>query len=235
MPFEPIRQPRAHDYVYEQLARHIGLGLIGVGEPLPPERNLAAVFGVGRTTIQRAIQMLEEEHLVETRRGRLGGTFVLGTQADEAGHRRLLASLRAASDDIRDALVLRRITEEATARIAASEATEAEIGDMEATLERMEAATSELDYHRYDTEFHLQIARASHNALLYESAERARLILNNAILALPESTAWHARIQKEHRAVVDAISRGDGTGAQAVIADHLDHTDTSIRAMLFAL
>jgi DNA-binding FadR family transcriptional regulator len=233
--FAPIQQPRAHDYVYEQLSRHIGLGLIGVGEPLPTERDLATTFGVGRTTIQRAIGMLEEQHLVETRRGRLGGTFVLGQRSDENGLGRLLAELRETSKQVGDALVLRRVAEGATAQIAAEEATEAELAEMEASIERMTTADTELGFHRYDTEFHLQVAHSTHNSLLYETVERSRLLLNNAILVLPESTLWHARIEREHQAIIDAVRGGDGEAAKRLMGEHLQHTEMSIRAMLIAL
>src|SRR4051794_39670314 len=76
--FEPIEQPRAHEYVAEQLRRQIGLHVVPVGGALPTERELSAMFGVGRATVQAAVRLLEAERLVETRRGRHGGTFVCG-------------------------------------------------------------------------------------------------------------------------------------------------------------
>src|SRR2546423_10849648 len=74
--FEPIQQLRAHEYVAEQIRRHIALRLIEPGESLPSERELTAMFGVGRPTIQHALRLLEAERLVEARRGRSGGTLV---------------------------------------------------------------------------------------------------------------------------------------------------------------
>ena len=70
--FEPIQQLRAHEYVAEQIRRHIALRLIRPGESLPSERELATLFGVGRPTIQQAMGLLEADHLVEARRGRRG-------------------------------------------------------------------------------------------------------------------------------------------------------------------
>ena len=57
--FDPIQQLRAHEYVAEQIRRHIALRLVGPGEALPSERELAAMFGVGRPTIQHAMRLLE--------------------------------------------------------------------------------------------------------------------------------------------------------------------------------
>src|SRR5260370_39200733 len=67
--FERIQQLRAHEYVAEQIRRHISLRLIKPGESLPAERELAVIFGVGRPTIQHALRMLEATGLVEARRG----------------------------------------------------------------------------------------------------------------------------------------------------------------------
>src|SRR3954470_5258536 len=65
--FERIDQQRAHEYVAEQIRRQIVLRLIPSGQALPPERELAAVFGVGRATVQSAIRMLVEHQMVESR------------------------------------------------------------------------------------------------------------------------------------------------------------------------
>src|SRR5258708_12463810 len=75
--FGAIEQQRAHEYVAEQIRRQIGLGIIAPGEALPPERELARLFGVGRVTIQLAIGMLEADRLITTRRGPSAGSFVL--------------------------------------------------------------------------------------------------------------------------------------------------------------
>ncbi|MGH7760240.1 MAG: GntR family transcriptional regulator, partial [Candidatus Dormibacteraceae bacterium] len=45
--FERIHQLRAHEYVAEQIRRHIALRLVKPGEALPAERELATMFGVG--------------------------------------------------------------------------------------------------------------------------------------------------------------------------------------------
>ena len=81
VPFERIDPPRAHEIVAEQIRRHVGLRLIGRGDALPPERELARTFGVGRATVQQALRELEADGLVVSRRGRHGGTFVMGPAA----------------------------------------------------------------------------------------------------------------------------------------------------------
>jgi DNA-binding GntR family transcriptional regulator len=74
--FARVEQPRAHEFVAEQLRREIALGIIQPGSRLPSERDLAQLFGVSRITVQQAVNLLESEGLVWARRGRGGGTFV---------------------------------------------------------------------------------------------------------------------------------------------------------------
>ena len=56
--FERLEQQRAHEYIAEQIRRQIVLRVIPTGQALPPERELARMFGVGRATVQQAIRML---------------------------------------------------------------------------------------------------------------------------------------------------------------------------------
>jgi GntR family transcriptional regulator, transcriptional repressor for pyruvate dehydrogenase complex len=233
--FGRIQPMRAHEYVAEQLRRHIGLGLVAPGEPFPPERELARMFGVGRATIQQALGLLEGERLIVSRRGRNGGTFLVGARHDEQRLARLLADLRRDRDQVEDALVYRRVVEEATAALAAQVASEDEIEALVAANRDMRAADSDATAHRYDTEFHLRIASASHSALLYRGVEQARLLLNSAILAQPESESWHDYIETEHDDLIEAIRGHDARRARRAMAMHLGHAEKGIRALLAAL
>ena len=64
--------------VYEQLARTLKENIIGGvlrnGTKLPPEPELAQQFGVSRPTLRKCLKRLEEQNLINQRRG--CGTFV---------------------------------------------------------------------------------------------------------------------------------------------------------------
>ncbi len=66
-----------HEQTAAELRRAIAEGEARPGERLPPARDLAAVLGVNRNTVLRALRLLRDEGLLEFRRGR--GITVAGT------------------------------------------------------------------------------------------------------------------------------------------------------------
>jgi GntR family transcriptional regulator len=67
-----------HHQVAGQIRRAIADGEAGPGDRLPPAGDLAAVIGVNKNTVLRALRVLRAEGLLEFRRGR--GISVVGTQ-----------------------------------------------------------------------------------------------------------------------------------------------------------
>lgn len=66
-----------HDQVAAQIRRAIAEGEAGPGERLPLAKDIAAVLGVNKNTVLRAMHVLRDEGLLEFRRGR--GLTVAGT------------------------------------------------------------------------------------------------------------------------------------------------------------
>jgi GntR family transcriptional repressor for pyruvate dehydrogenase complex len=72
--FEVVRRGHAADRIYEQLAEAVLKGDFAIGDPLPPERELAEMFGVSRTIVRQALHRLAEIELVRVKQG--GATIV---------------------------------------------------------------------------------------------------------------------------------------------------------------
>ena len=94
-PLDPADPTALHEQAAAQIRRAIAEGQAAPGERLPPASDLAAVLGVNRNTVLRALRLLREEGVVEFRRGR--GITVTGapqTAALVAAARDLLAQAR---------------------------------------------------------------------------------------------------------------------------------------------
>ena len=74
---DPSDPASLHDQVTGQIRRAIAEGEAGPGERLPLAKDLAAVLGVNKNTVLRALHVLRDEGLLEFRRGR--GITVAGT------------------------------------------------------------------------------------------------------------------------------------------------------------
>jgi DNA-binding FadR family transcriptional regulator len=116
----PVREGNAFEETVERLLTVIKLGLIGPGERLPPERQLAAHLGISRLTLREAIRELQRARYVESRRGRLGGTFIIYTRpAPSVNDLRRLATER--GEKLADALTFRFAVETGAADMLAQQ------------------------------------------------------------------------------------------------------------------
>jgi GntR family transcriptional repressor for pyruvate dehydrogenase complex len=231
---EAVEQPRAHEYVAEQLRREMALRVLDPAEPLPTERDLARIFRVSRATVQRAMTLLEAEGLVQRRRGRSGGTFVVG-QVTEAASKVFVDSMRRNRGLIEETLAFRAEIEPAAAARAAAEAADGELDEVERAVELCAHATDDAEFMRHDTSMHIALARASHNRYFVEAVERIRIVLNDVLPALPESRMWHERTHRQHAALLSALRTRDPRAARRAMTAHIADSEASVLALLDAL
>src|SRR5881227_2040078 len=115
--YSPVPVRNAFEVTVERLAQSIRLGVLVGGDRLPPERELAETLGVSRVTLREAIGALRAAGLIESRRGRGGGTFVVSPRASRPRQGGRMKPTTAGLDDMLD---LRRIIEPGAAALAAT-------------------------------------------------------------------------------------------------------------------
>lgn len=228
----PVRGHHAFEACVEQLATLIRLGVYPRGSTLPPERELAVRLEVSRATLREAMAALRQAGLVQTTRGRSGGTRVTmraATPSARAASRRT----KATRSDWIDALDFRRIVEPGAAALAAS----ADLDDkkrarLEAAHASVSGARGAAMHRQADSRFHLTVAALSGSSRLIESVTAVQSTLHEMLSAIPVLDANIAHSDAQHARVVKAILAGRAGRARQVMQEHCDDTAALLRGLL---
>ncbi|GIJ69416.1 FadR/GntR family transcriptional regulator [Virgisporangium ochraceum] len=230
--WRPVRGGNAFEITVARLAQAIRLGLVAVGERLPPERELAEQLRVSRVTLREAIAALREAGYLESRRGRAGGTFVVhsGPTTGPAPDAGTLA--RAMGDQLHDALDFRRVLEPGAAALAAGRPLSAAqrsrlVACLTASRER-DPTTRRVN----DSRLHLAIAAASGSESVAAAVADVQLRLDQLLAAIPVIRRNLDHSDAQHTAVVDAILAGDPEVARVGMEEHCDGTAELLRGLL---
>lgn len=208
------------DEIVQRITEAIHLGLLDDGERLPVEVDLAAQFGVAPMTVREALATLREQELVETRRGRSGGSFVrrpAGPPVDQ-----LAARLSAMSaSDLRDLFDEHTAIAGQAARLAAERAAPYVVRRLFAFTDQLDSATTLGDRIRADSRFHIEVAVASQSARLARreanlQAEVAGLIW----LPIGPPVAVAAYVEELH-AIAAAVAAENPLEARRLAEDHV--------------
>jgi DNA-binding FadR family transcriptional regulator len=214
-PFSPVRGGNAFEETVERLLQAMKLGLVRAGDRLPPERELAGRLRVSRMTLREALADLQRAGYVESRRGRLGGTFVLSVPS---------GPVRPALGDLEDVLALRRVLEVGVAELAAGRVVDPA---------RLVACGPGPDgYRQRDSRWHLALAEAAGSASLAAAVADVRVRLNDLLDAIPLLPRNIRHSERQHAAVVAAVVAGNAEAARAAMAEHVDGTAALLRGFL---
>jgi GntR family transcriptional regulator, transcriptional repressor for pyruvate dehydrogenase complex len=228
--FSPVPVRNAFEVTVERLAQSIRLGVVIEGDRLPPERELAETFGVSRVTLREAIKALRDIGLLESRRGRGGGTFVVSPKLVRARPNAQLS--RSLQHTLDDALDLRRVVEPGAAALAATRTLTA--ADR-ATLHRCltEATEGAPDSRRLaDSRLHMAIAAAGGSASVTAVMADVQLRVDELLRAIPVIPANIAHSDRQHAAIIDAIFAGQPDRARIEMEEHVDGTAALLRGFL---
>ncbi|HEV2885405.1 MAG TPA: FCD domain-containing protein [Jatrophihabitans sp.] len=227
----PLTEAHVFDSTVERLGAVIRLGVFAHGEQLPPERELAVKLGVSRVNLREAIAALREAGMVQTRRGRGGGTTV--TYAGSAAQPVDPAELRRRRPLILDALNFRRVVEPGAAYLAASSELTADQRDWLIDSEARVRTAGPGPQHRIaDSRLHLAVATLSGSPMLIEAVIRVQSSLDELLSRIPLLPGTLEQSHQAHQAVIAAILAGDPLAARTEMERQCDATSVLLRALL---
>ncbi|MEU9436169.1 FCD domain-containing protein [Streptomyces sp. NPDC048252] len=225
----PVRAGNGFEEALEQILQVVRLGLVPGGERLPAERDLAERLGISRVTLREVLKVLQDQGLVESRRGRYGGTFVL-PRTDAGGEDELRR--RIAEVDIEDVLRFREVLEVGAAGLCATHGlTDEQAGRLREALARTADAPL-ADYRRLDTMLHLTLAELCGSPSLTARYAAVRATVNDLLDCIPLLVRNLEHSQRQHLALVEAVLDGDADGAREMMREHCAGTAALLRGFL---
>ncbi|MFV2176239.1 FadR/GntR family transcriptional regulator [Actinomadura sp. LOL_016] len=215
----PTGAGRAQEVV-QRISEAVHLGLLSDGEKLPVEVDLAAQFGVAPMTVREALAELRGQGLVETKRGRNGGSFVRHPKSPPIEpQRRRLAAMTVS--ELRDIVDEHQAVAGRSARLAAERASSVNVRRLFALTEQLRTAGDLGDRIRADCRFHIELSVAA------QSTRLTRLEANlqaevSGLLWLPLGSEIDLdAVVEEHHAIATAVVSENGEEARRLAEDHV--------------
>src|SRR3954451_10446839 len=206
--------------IARRLEEGIRVGVIQAGARLPSETVLAEQFNVSPLTLRDALAILRSRGLVETRRGRGGGTFVLAPSG--SAHEHLASTLLAMSpQELQDLGDHRAAVTAAAARLAALRALPPDVDDLRRALERFDPRAPVGELRRADARFHVELAAVAQSPRLTEAEMTLWAQIGDLPwYAVPET--GRAAVVGEHGAILGAVEAADPGRAHELATRHID-------------
>jgi GntR family transcriptional regulator, transcriptional repressor for pyruvate dehydrogenase complex len=228
----PLATAGRAEEVVQRVSQAIQLGLFVDGEQLPPETEFAARLGVSAMTLRESLATLRKRGLVETKRGRTGGTFVRRPPAPpvvtlrERLRRMTASSLRDLADE-------QFAVSGAAARLAAARASDPDLRRLRTLVRQLAGAATLGSRIRADSRFHIEVARTARSERLTHLELELQTQLGELLWLPPETTGIPGAgeagqlldpvaASAEHAAIADAIAAERGDLARRLAEQHVE-------------
>lgn len=204
------------DKAYEAIKHRIITCAFRPGEYIN-ELQLSAVLKIGRTPVHQALDRLMVEGMVEVIPRK--GVIVKPVSLNE----------------VLQIIEVRLINEPFGARLAAEQANDADLTELDEVLKRAKHWASLRNVENMmllDREFHLLIARAAKNDVLIELLRNLHERSLRFWFISLNAPAQHESVQREHAAILEAISQRDPDAAESAMRYHIESFRSNVTQFL---
>jgi GntR family transcriptional repressor for pyruvate dehydrogenase complex len=215
--------------IVKRIMELIESGELKQGDKLPNEMGIVKQTEISRTSVREALSALELMGIIERVPGE--GTFIASTSPfKEERSKDLLLKFLEDTENVNgsfEALESRMVLEPSVALMAARRAEPEDIAAMEAILEKMNQSIDSGDTEVFldlDSEFHLAIAKATQNDVLFEMSKQ---LLQMADIHMWRTFKINLGLLRPtvdiHRKILGAIKKRDPKKAEFYAETHLMH------------
>ena len=221
--FSKVKTKKVYMKIVEQIMNLIKEGKLKPGEKLPPEQILSEEFGTSRPSVREALSALEILGITESRGGR--GNFIKDNFKFPL-YEQKFRELEEEESPF-EILEARKAVETEIVGLAAKKATKEDIVSIRESLDKMKSAMTNIPgIMEFDREFHINIAKAAHNSLLFSMMTYLADLLKERLWINLKEKSWSipGHTQKyfeEHTEIFNAIKNKDNKGACKRMYDHL--------------
>ncbi|MBE6031373.1 MAG: FadR family transcriptional regulator [Clostridiales bacterium] len=228
--YEPIKNRSNHQYIVDEIKRMVLLEQLKVGDKLPPERELAELYQVSRTSVREALKSLEAQGLLEIRQG--DGNYIANHLEEKSTD---LLSLVFVLENCKmsDLTWLRYSFELNSLAYYADRKCEDEINRFKDIAERVKNATSYDELTALDGEMHEYIFEIEENKLFrFLHSSILTLYRENVKFANAENVPWYSKDLEASKNYIldllDAIISLDMDRIKIEITAHYDWASEEI-------
>lgn len=220
--------------VKDQIEQSILQKIYKPGDKLPTEKEMCSQFGVSRTAVREAVQMLRSQAIINVRKG--SGIFVSQSNSEQITKSlSYYLKLHLDNDLILKVVEVRRRFEPQIAALAARNRDDKNLWQLQKNIQDIENS-NDLDakgWGEIDRDFHRGICESAKNPIvllqmepIYRLMPELRTLVYNRIdSALSETLNFYLMIFK-------AIRKQDEESAQIAMVDHLELAEQHARQLL---
>lgn len=230
------RKKPVYIQVEERIRQLIKNGELAPGDQLLPERELADMFGVSRTSVRQALAVLDGMGVIEiTPRD---GAYVRRQSLEEAVEP-LTQVLFQERSQVSHLFEVREIIETQAARLAAYRRDEADLDRLRRLNRQYEADLRKGDLaFEANTRFHIAIVETAKNPLLIDimcTLLKATMEVYAVARHRSLSSARNLlRFVHEHEQIIDAVAQQDADLAASLITKHINDARERVRIEIAA-
>lgn len=219
--FKTLPRRRIYEAIVNQIKEAVFRRELKPGDRLPSEKEMMRIFGVSNMAVREAMRTLEQQGLIQVRKGSGGGCFI--SEVDRNALTSFI-SLAVVQGKVRiDHITeVRLMVEPELTKLAALRGNEEDVKALEVMQEeaaRLISSGSRVSGPNID--FHGRLALASGNDLAVMLVGSFRDLLLDHMNARTESRVAQREIQKQHARIIEVIKKGDAEQAGAEMRQHI--------------
>ncbi|GAA5088118.1 MULTISPECIES: FadR/GntR family transcriptional regulator [Paenalcaligenes] len=218
--YAPLGQETRTEQVVQRLRGAITSGLLSAEEQLPSESDLARMLGVSTVTVREALNTLRAQGLIDTRRGRHGGSFVCQLEALDQVHLRFFQTLT--TEYISDLGEFYCALAARSAWLAAQRATQDEWTLFARLVEQFQAASTAHTRARADMRCMITLISYAQSARLVSQSLQLQNEWMPLTVVLYEKNGIHERLVTDYQQLLKALQRSDATQSRALIEQQIE-------------